>query len=304
MIVCRSPRHPLALLLTLTLTLTELSKTSKTSPHHVVTAVDVGVAVAVAVPEKLLYALFLPGPRHCVSKCGPPAVLPLPTLLRLLHPTPSSPSSSSISSSQVTTSHRHILVSHKFPQKGILILVNDDSHHRGCLDRFATFAGHLGVREAKVWRVFGASGGRLDVGSEAFSVSGVTYVCQNNGRPEMTAAHVFRAPARGTVFRLYPLASSSGPLYIERVFLLRNCINQLIHHLHLYRSLHSNSVWRVRRSQGWASAQLGTAPCTSRGGVLFCVLSSSYLSDTYISKHNTESECCFLVSARLALILT
>jgi len=57
----------------------------------------------------------------------------------------------------------------------------------------------------------------------------------------MTAARVSRAPARGTVFRLYPLASPSGPLYIERVFLLRSCINRLIHHLHLYRSLYSNS---------------------------------------------------------------
>jgi len=56
----------------------------------------------------------------------------------------------------------------------------------------------------------------------------------------MTAARVSRAPARGTVFRLYPLASPSGPLYIERVFLLLSCINQLIHHLHLYRSLYSN----------------------------------------------------------------
>jgi len=31
----------------------------------------------------------------------------------------------------------------------------------------------------------------------------------------MTAARVCRAPARRTVFRLYPLASPSGPLYIE-----------------------------------------------------------------------------------------
>jgi len=56
----------------------------------------------------------------------------------------------------------------------------------------------------------------------------------------MTAGRVSRAPARGTVFRLYPRASPSGPLYIERVFLLLSCINQLIHHLHLYRSLYSN----------------------------------------------------------------
>jgi len=56
----------------------------------------------------------------------------------------------------------------------------------------------------------------------------------------MTAARVSRAPARGTVFRLYPLASPSGPFYRERVFLLLTCINQLIHHLHLCRSLYSN----------------------------------------------------------------
>jgi len=56
-------------------------------------------------------------------------------------------------------------------------------------------------------------------------------------RPEMTAARVPRAPVRGTVFRLYPLVSPSGPLYMERVFLLRSCISQLIYHLHLYRSL-------------------------------------------------------------------
>jgi len=36
-------------------------------------------------------------------------------------------------------------------------------------------------------------------------------------RPEMTVARAPRTPARGTVFRLYPLASSLGPLYIERV---------------------------------------------------------------------------------------
>ena len=58
----------------------------------------------------------------------------------------------------------------------------------------------------------------------------------------MTATRVFRAPARGTVFCLYPLASPSGPLYIEREFLLRSCINQSIHHLHLYRSLYSDNV--------------------------------------------------------------
>ena len=64
----------------------------------------------------------------------------------------------------------------------------------------------------------------------------------------MTAARVSRAPARGTVFCLYPLASPSGPLYIESVFLLRSCINQLIHYLHLYRSLYSNSNDRTDAS--------------------------------------------------------
>jgi len=59
---------------------------------------------------------------------------------------------------------------------------------------------------------------------------------------EMTTARVSRAPALGTVFRLYPLASPSGPFYIARVFLLLSCINQLIHHLHLYRSLYSNRL--------------------------------------------------------------
>ena len=43
-----------------------------------------------------------------------------------------------------------------------------------------------------------------------------------------------RAPARETVFRPLPLASPSGPLYIERMFLLRSCINQSVHYLHLY----------------------------------------------------------------------
>jgi len=51
-----------------------------------------------------------------------------------------------------------------------------------------------------------------------------------------------RAPAQETVFRPSPLVSPSGPLYIERMFLLRLCINQSIHHLHLYRSLYSNTV--------------------------------------------------------------
>ena len=42
-----------------------------------------------------------------------------------------------------------------------------------------------------------------------------------------------RAPARETVFRPFPLASPSGPLYIERMFLLRSCINQSINSLSL-----------------------------------------------------------------------
>jgi len=66
----------------------------------------------------------------------------------------------------------------------------------------------------------------------------------------MTAARVSRAPAQGTVFRLYPLASPSGPLYIERVFLLRSCINQLVHDLHLYRSLYSNTRTGERQKGG------------------------------------------------------
>jgi len=49
-----------------------------------------------------------------------------------------------------------------------------------------------------------------------------------------------RAPARETVFRPFPLASSSGALYIERMFFRRRCINQSVHYLRLYRSLYSN----------------------------------------------------------------
>jgi len=52
-----------------------------------------------------------------------------------------------------------------------------------------------------------------------------------------------RAPALETVFRPFPLASPSGPLYIERMFLLRLRINQSIRYLHLYRSLYSNSCY-------------------------------------------------------------
>jgi len=43
-----------------------------------------------------------------------------------------------------------------------------------------------------------------------------------------------RAPARETIFRPFPLASPSGPLYIERMFLLRLCINQSVQYLRLY----------------------------------------------------------------------
>jgi len=49
-----------------------------------------------------------------------------------------------------------------------------------------------------------------------------------------------RALVRETVFRPFPLACPSGALYIERMFLLRLCINQPIHYLRLYRSLYSN----------------------------------------------------------------
>jgi len=51
-----------------------------------------------------------------------------------------------------------------------------------------------------------------------------------------------RAPAQETVFRPFPMASPSGPLYIERMFLLLLCINQSIHYLRLYRSLYSNRL--------------------------------------------------------------
>ena len=49
-----------------------------------------------------------------------------------------------------------------------------------------------------------------------------------------------RALVRETVFRPFPLASPSGTLYIERMFLLRLCINQPIHYLRLYRFIYSN----------------------------------------------------------------
>jgi len=49
-------------------------------------------------------------------------------------------------------------------------------------------------------------------------------------------------PRTGSVESLLslPLASLSGPLYIEIVFLLRSCMNQSIRYLRLYRSLYSN----------------------------------------------------------------
>jgi len=55
-----------------------------------------------------------------------------------------------------------------------------------------------------------------------------------------------RAPVRETVFRPFPLASPSGALYIERMFLLRLCINQPIHYLRLYRSIYSNKAQQQR----------------------------------------------------------
>jgi len=69
-----------------------------------------------------------------------------------------------------------------------------------------------------------------------------------------------RAPAQETVFRPFPLASPSGPLYIERMFLLRLCINQSVHYLRLYRSLYSNMVYR--------DSELSISPIT---GELGCV---------------------------------
>jgi len=57
----------------------------------------------------------------------------------------------------------------------------------------------------------------------------------DDGRPSL------RALAQETVFSPFPLASPLGPLYIERMFLLRLCFNQSIHYLRFYRSLYSNS---------------------------------------------------------------
>ena len=54
-----------------------------------------------------------------------------------------------------------------------------------------------------------------------------------------------RALAQETVFRSLPLASTSGPLYKERKFLLRLCINQSIRYLRLYRSHYSNISLRI-----------------------------------------------------------
>jgi len=73
-----------------------------------------------------------------------------------------------------------------------------------------------------------------------------------------------RAPAQETVFRPFPLASPSGPLYIERMFLLRLCINQSIHYLRLYRSLYSNSLMRLmlctRPDLAFTVSMLGNSP--------------------------------------------
>jgi len=74
------------------------------------------------------------------------------TLLSNLLSSPSSPLNFLLPGGRLP--RRRILVSHNFPQKGSLILVNDDRHHPGCLDQFTTFAGHRGIRGAKVWRVF------------------------------------------------------------------------------------------------------------------------------------------------------
>jgi len=62
-----------------------------------------------------------------------------------------------------------------------------------------------------------------------------------------------RAPVWETVFCPLPLARPSGALYIERIFLLRLCINQPIHYLHLYQSLYSNTSAgsSVKRRYRW-----------------------------------------------------
>jgi len=76
-----------------------------------------------------------------------------------------------------------------------------------------------------------------------------------------------RAPAQETVFRPFPLASPSGPLYLERMFLLRLCINQSIHHLRLYRSLYSNKVCQgcmMQQKILWAEVQKETGRLASR----------------------------------------
>jgi len=59
----------------------------------------------------------------------------------------------------------------------------------------------------------------------------------DDSRPSLRSA-----PAQETVFPPFPLASPSGPLYIERMFRLRLCINQSVHYLRLYRSLYSNRL--------------------------------------------------------------
>jgi len=90
-----------------------------------------------------------------------------------------------------------------------------------------------------------------------------------------------RAPVRETVFRPFPLASPSGALYIERMFLLRLCINKPIHYLRLYRSLYSNTMeqghveseaseWEAGEVGGWEvggkEAGAGGAGCWGRAG--------------------------------------
>ena len=94
-------------------------------------------------------------------------------------------------------------------------------------------------------------------------------------RPEMTAV---RISSKGSGERLlsFPLASPSGPLYVERMFCLLLCINQSIHCLHLYRSLYSNSILRVAtwsparpaaasKPSANASANVGKRPSLSFG---------------------------------------
>jgi len=75
--------------------------------------------------------------------------------------------------------------------------------------------------------------------------------CQNNGHPEMMdrTRHARRwrlpqSPSTGSGASLpsLPLARPWDPLYIERMFRLRLCINQSNHYLHLYRSKYSSNA--------------------------------------------------------------